>query len=149
MNLVIIGNNTDEIAKDIWKGNTNYMILNQNPYMFGPAFAKFTENKDVIISTTSEQFESKTVDYVINWFKEHKYIPIFIADDKESMERKMHIAMEESIPSSILYTRNEKNKDYDVLVKIARGYLLGKGIIEDDDKTLRTPGEGETSATQE
>ena len=54
MNLIIIGNNTDKIAMEIWKANTNYYILNKNPYLFSEDFKKFIDKKDVIVSTTSE-----------------------------------------------------------------------------------------------
>ena len=55
MNLILIGNDIDNIALDVWKGNTNYLVLNQSPYVWGKDFAKFIDNKEVIVSTTSER----------------------------------------------------------------------------------------------
>ena len=43
MNLMIIGDDVDKIAKDIWKANTNYYIINQNPYVFDKNFIKFSD----------------------------------------------------------------------------------------------------------
>ena len=44
MNLMIIGNDTDSIALDVWKANTNYTVLNQSPYVWGSSFKKFVKN---------------------------------------------------------------------------------------------------------
>ena len=148
MNLIVIGNNTDDIAMDIWKGNTNYMVLNQNPYIFGTAFKKYIKDKDVIVSTTSEQFIDKTINETIEFFLKIKFIPIIIADGKKDIENNIFSAIDEYIPSALLYTRNKQNKDYNELIKIAQGYLLGKGIIENGNKALRTPRKRKESTTE-
>lgn len=138
MNLIIIGENTESIAMDIWKGNTNFTVLNKSPYLFNKQFLKFIKNKPVIISTTAEQFEQKPINDVVEFFIKNKFIPIFISNNKKSIERKMHTAIEELIPSALLYTRNKENKDYDILIKTTQEYLIGKGIIENGNKTVRT-----------
>lgn len=148
MNLIVIGNNTDDIAMDIWKGNTNYMVLNQNPYIFGTAFKKYIKDKDVIVSTTSEQFIEKTINETIEFFLKNKFIPIIIVDGKKDIENNIFSAIDEYIPSALLYTRNKQNKDYNELIKIAQGYLLGKGIIENGNKALRTPRKRKKSTTE-
>lgn len=137
MNLILIGNDIDDTAKKIWTANTNYTILNKSPYLWNSMFDKFIEDKDFIVCTTSEQFKDKTINDTIDLFEKHNAIPIFIADNKDSFERTMHSAVEELLPNSVLYTKNKENKDFDVLIKLAQSYLLGKGLI--NDKTLRTP----------
>lgn len=149
MNLILIGNNIDDIALDVWKGNTNYTVLNQNPYVWGKDFSDFISNKEVIVSTTSEQFQDKTINKTLEFMLTHKFIPVFIADDKKSIEHNMYTALCEEIPSAVIYTKNENKKDYNELIRIARGYLLGKGIIENDNKTLRTPRKRKKSTSEE
>lgn len=147
MNLIVIGNNTDKIALDIWRGNTNYIVLNKNPYIWNKEYDKFAKGKDVLISTTFEQFEDKKINDVIDLFKTKKFIPVFIADNIDSLESKAYSAICDFIPSALLYIKNEKNEDYKELLRIAKGYLLGKGIIE-DDKTIRTPRKRKTTTTK-
>lgn len=138
MNLIIIGNNVDSIALDIWKANTNYTVLNQNPYVWSKQFLKFIENRPVIVSTTSEQFVTKNINDVLDFMLKNEFIPIIIADNKKSIENNIYIGLSEEIPSALLWTRNKQNKDYNELIKISQGYLLGKGIVKNGNKTLRT-----------
>ena len=79
MNLIIIGNDVDEIAMDIWRGNTNYTVLNKSPYIWSKQYADFVKDKDVIVSTTSEQFENKTINETIEILNERNFIPILIS----------------------------------------------------------------------
>ena len=146
---MIIGNDTDSIALDVWKANTNYTVLNQSPYVWGSSFKKFVKNRPVIVSTTSDQFIEKNINDVIEFMIKNEFIPIMIADNKKAIENNIYTAMSEYIPSSLLYTKNKQNKDYNELIKIAQGYLLGKGIIENDNKALRTPRKRKKSATEE
>lgn len=148
MNLIIIGNDTDNIALDIWKGNTNYTVLNQSPYVWSNDFKKFIKDRPVIVSTTSEQFVEKNINDVIEFMIKNEFIPILIADDKKAIENNIYTALSDSILSSLLYIRNKENKDYDELIKRTQGYLLGKGIIENGNKTLRTPRKRKKSATE-
>lgn len=145
---MIIGNDTDSIAIDAWKGNTNYTVLNQSPYVWGASFRKFIENRPVIVSTTSEQFIEKNINDVIEFMIKNEFIPIIIADNKKAIENNIYTALSEYIPSALLYTRNKQNKDYNELIKIAQGYLLGKGIIENGNKALRTPRKRKKSTTE-
>lgn len=148
MNLILIGNDTDSIALDIWKGNTNYMVLNKDPQIFSKQYALFTKNKEVIVSTTAAQFETKPINNVIETFKKLNFIPIFISKGEKDIVNNMYAVMKDEIPSSVLYIKNKANKDYDELIKIARGYLLGKGIIENGDKTIRTPRKRKTTTSK-
>ena len=84
MNLMIIGNDTDNIALDIWKGNTNYTVLNQSPYVWSNDFKKFIKDRPVIVSTTSEQFVEKNINDVIEFMIKNEFIPILIADNKKA-----------------------------------------------------------------
>lgn len=139
MNLVIIGKDTDRIALDIWKGNTNYTVINRTPSMWSTAFTNYIKKKDVVVSVSCDQFLLKPINDVIELFRKYEFIPIFISDSDKSNERDMYTALNQEFPSALLYTRNKKNKDYDKLLEITKGYLLGKGIILKDDKTLQTP----------
>lgn len=148
MNLILMGNNIDEFALDMWKANTNYTILNKSPYIWSKLFTDYIHNKDVIVVTTSEQFVNKNINDVIEFMNKNNFIPILIADDSKSIENNMYTALTDEIPSTLLYTKNKENKDYDELIKISQGYLLGKGIIENGNKTLRTPRKRKKSASK-
>ena len=149
MNLIIIGDNTDDIAMDIWIANTNYTILNMSPAVKDKMFVKFIEDKEVIVSTTSIQFEEMHINDFVDYMNKHKFIPIFIADPGDVLERKMYTAVCEMLPNSVLYTRNKDKKDYDELLRICRDYVIGKGIIENDNKTIRTPRKRKKSTSKE
>lgn len=147
MNLMIIGDDVDKIAKDIWKANTNYYIINQNPYVFDKNFIKFIKNKRVIVCTTVEQFEDKDFNTVVDFMNDNKFIPIFVTDSNETIENRIYIAIDNYVENCVLYLKNEKNEDYDNLIKICGDYLLGKGLIN-NDTTLRTSGEGKKTSSR-
>ena len=138
MNLVIIGNNTDDIALEIWQGNTNFTVLNQNPYLMGKNFIEYIKNKEVIVSTNTDQFEYTTANMFLEWLEKYEFIPIFIADNKDDFVCSMYTLIDDIVPDAVLFTRNEKNEGYDELIKIAREYLF-KRKERDGDKTVRTP----------
>ena len=146
MNLVVIGNNTDDICMDIWKGNTNYTVLNQNPYLWGRNFLDYISNRDVIVSTNAEQFETKSINDFIEHMTKHNFIPIFISDEDDDFVSKMYSAVNDILQDAILYKRNEKNEEYDILLKITTGYLFKRK--ESDDKTIRAPRKGEASSNK-
>lgn len=146
MNLVVIGNDTDDIALDIWKGNTNYTVLNQNPYLWGKNLLEYISNKDVIISTTADQFEVVEINDFLEYMHEHKFIPIFIADDEEDFVNKMYIAIHDILQDAVLFIRNEQNEGYTELIKIAREYLIKRN--ESDGKTIRTSRKRKTSSSK-
>lgn len=146
MNLIIIGDDVDKIAKDIWKANTNYYIINQSPYVFDKRFIKFIKNKRVIVCTTVEQFADKDFNTVVDFMNDNKFIPIFVTDSNETIENRIYIAIDDYVENCVLYLKNKKNEDYDNLIKICGDYLLGKGLIN-NDTTLRTSGEGEETSS--
>ena len=146
MNLVLIGNDVDNIALDIWKGNTNFTVLNKNPYLWGTNFLTYIDGKDVIVTTNDEQFKTKTTNQFIEYMEKYNFIPIFIADNKDDFVNLMYTAVNEILQDAILYTRNEKNEEYDVLIKITREYLFKRK--EDNDKTVRTPRKRKTSTAK-
>lgn len=147
MNLIIIGDDVDKIAKDIWKSNTNYYIINQSPYVFDKKFIKFIKNKRVIVCTTVEQFADKDFNTVVDFMNDNKFIPIFVTDSNETIENRIYIAIDDYVENCVLYLKNKKNEDYDNLIKICGDYLLGKGLIN-NDTTLRTSGEGEETSSR-
>lgn len=146
MNLVVIGNDTDQICLDIWKGNTNYTVLNQNPYLWGKNFIEYIKNRDVIVSTTDEQFQTKTINEFVEYMIKHDFIPIFIADNSEDFVNQMYSAVNDILQQAVLYTRNEKNEEYDILLKITKDYIIKRN--ESDDKTVRTPRKRKTSTSK-
>lgn len=148
MNLIIIGDDVDKIAKDIWKANTNYYIINQSPYVFDKRFIKFIKNKRVIVCTTVEQFADKDFNTVVDFMNDNKFIPIFVTDSNETIENRIYIAIDDYVENCVLYLKNKKNEDYDNLIKICGDYLLGKGLIN-NDTTLRTSGEGKETSSRE
>lgn len=148
MNLVIIGTDVDDIAMDIWKANTNYTILNKNPDMFSGEFKKFIKNRPTISVIERSQIETKQINDVIELFLKLNFIPILIADSKTSIEHTMYTTLDEYIPSALLYTKNKKREGYNKLLEIAQGYLLGKGIILNDNQTLRTSRKRKTATSK-
>lgn len=148
MNLILIGNDIDNFALDIWKANTNYTVLNKSPSVWSKLFKNYINNRDVIVVTTNDQFANKDINDVIEFMNKNKFIPILIADNSKSIENNIYTALSDEIPSTLLYTKNKENKDYDELIKISQGYLLGKGIIENGNKTLRTPRKRKKSTTK-
>lgn len=146
MNLVIIGNDVDDIAMDIWKGNTNFTVLNKNPYLWGENFLSYIDGKEVIVTTNDEQFKSKTTNQFLEYMEKHNFIPIFIADDKDDFVNLMYTAVNEILQDAILYTRNEKNEEYDIFIKMTREYLFKRK--ESNDNTVRTPRKRKTSTTK-
>ena len=149
MNLLIIGHDVDDVAKDVWKANTNYMILNMSPYLWGKDFKKFhKKHRELIITSTADQFLVKGVDEFIELMQEYEMIPIFIADDKDAIERVMHTNVEEAIPYSVLYMGTKKCDKYSELIEILQGYITGKGF-ENGDNIISTPTEGEGTPTEE
>ena len=148
MNLILIGNDIDNFALDIWKANTNYTVLNKSPSVWSKLFKNYINDRDVIVVTTNDQFVNKDINDVIEFMNENKFIPILIADNSKSIENNIYTALSDEIPSTLLYTKNKENKDYDELIKISQGYLLGKGIIENGNKTLRTPRKRKKSTTK-
>lgn len=148
MNLILIGNDIDNFALDIWKANTNYTVLNKSPSVWSKLFKNYINNRDVIVVTTNDQFVNKDINDVIEFMNKNKFIPILIADNSKSIENNIYTALSDEIPSTLLYTKNKENKDYDELIKISQGYLLGKGIVENGNKTLRTPRKRKKSTTK-
>lgn len=148
MNLILIGNDIDELALDVWRANTNYTVLNQSPFVWGKDFSKFIQNRPVIVVTTSDQFVDRNINDVIELFMDKEFIPIIVADNDKAIERNIYTALSDDIPSALLYTKNEKNKDYNELLRISQGYLLGKGIIQNGNKTIRTSRKRKKSSTQ-
>lgn len=149
MNLLIIGKDVDQIAMDAWAANTNYTVLNMSPYLWGPEFKKFyKKHKELIITSTAGQFLANGVEEFIELMRTYELIPIFIAEDKDAIERVMHTNVEEVLPYSILYMGSRKCDKYPELIKILQGYLLGKGF-ENGDNTVSTPTEGEGTSTTE
>ena len=146
MNLVIIGNDVDDIAMDIWKGNTNFTVLNKNPYLWGENFLNYIDGKEVIVTTNDEQFKSKTTNQFLEYMEKHNFIPIFIADDKDDFVNLMYTAVNEILQDAILYTRNAKNEEYDIFIKMTREYLFKRK--ENNDKTVRTPRKRKTSTSK-
>lgn len=148
MNLIFIGNDVDKLAMEVWQVNTNYTVLNQISSLWGKEFLKYIKGRQVIATTSSDQFKDKDINVFVEYMTKHEFIPIFIADNGKSFERTMHTAIEELLPNSLLWTRNKDNKEYNELVKIAQGYLLGKGIIKSDDKSLRPSKKGKRTSTK-
>lgn len=139
MNLLVIGNNVDSVALDIWKGNTNYCVLN-NAFLWCNEFVKYIKKVNkVIVASTSQQFKERPINDVIEFLTKHEFIPVLIADDKKSFENTMYTALVDEIPDTILYTKNKNNKEYKEFIDIAKGYLLGKGLTNNGNKTISTP----------
>lgn len=143
MNLIVIGNNVDKIAMDIWQGNTNFLVLNKSPYIWDNEFKRYIKDKDVIVVTTNHQILDKIVNDVLDNFKENKLIPILIADDKNSPEMQMYSVFEEDIPETLLYLRNKNNQDYLEFIEMAQLRLNIKKEKPNNDNIIRTPKEGE------
>lgn len=146
MNLVVIGNDTDAICLDIWKNNTNYTVLNQNPYLWGKRFLEYIENKDVIVSTNDEQFKTKTINEFMEYMIKYDFIPIFIADNQDDFVNQMYAAVNDTLQEAVLFTRNEKNEEYDLLLDITKEYLFKRN--KNNDTVVRTSRKRKTSSSK-
>lgn len=125
MNLLIIGENVDDLAKQVWAANTNYTILNQSPNIWGKEFEKlYKKSKDFIVTSTEHQFISKGVNEFIELMEKYKFIPIFITNDVDSVIRCMHTCVEDFIPDSTLYIGDENGEKYPELIEILQRLLL-------------------------
>lgn len=150
MNLLLIGECIDGLAMEVWQANTNYTVLNMSPYLWGKDFQKFyKKHKDLIITTTCEQFKSHGVEEFVDLMEQYEFIPAFISDDKDGFERIMHTNVEEILPYSIFFMGNRFTKEYEELVDILQGYILGKGFIKNGDNTVPASTEGEGTTTTE
>lgn len=150
MNLLIIGQDIDDIALKAWEANTNYTVLNMSPYLWGKDFKKFyKKHKELIVTSTAEQFLINGVDEFIELMQKYEFIPIFIADDKDAIERVMHTNVEEVLPYSILYMGTKTCDKYSELISILQGYITGKGFVENGNNIIPTSTEGEGTATEE
>lgn len=150
MNLLIIGKDVDELAMRVWKANTNYTVLNMSPYLWGKDFKKFyKKHKELIVTSTAGQFLANGVEDFVDLMKQYEFTPIFIAEDKEAIERVMHTNVEEILPYSVVYIGNDKSEKYPELISLLQGYITGKGFIENGDNIVSTPAEGEGTVTGE
>ena len=148
MNLLVIGNDVDDIALDIWKGNTNYYVMNK-AYLWCEEFTKYIKkHPNVIVSSTKEQFADKDINTTLEFLLKYNFIPVLVADDKNSFENIMYTAFVDDIPNTILYIKNKENKDYNEFIRIGRDYLLGKGLIDKNDKTISTPRKRKRTTTK-
>lgn len=150
MNLLIIGKDVDALALEVWKANTNYTVLNMSPYLWGKEFKKFYKtHKDLIITSTAGQFLENDVDAFVNLMHTYNFTPIFIAENKDAIERVMHTNVEETLPYSVVYIGNENSEKYSELVNLLKEYISGKGFITDGNNTISTPTERERITTTE
>ena len=147
-NLMMIGNDIDNIALEIWKANTNYAVLNQSPYVWSTIFTKYIKDKPVIVVSTADQFVDKNINDVIEFMKVNNFIPVLIADNNNSIENNMYTALSEELLNAVLYIKNEKNENLNDFIKINQQYLIGKGIIDENDKTVRTSRKGKKSTSK-
>lgn len=140
MNLILIGNNTHDIAMDIWRGNTNFTVVDCTDIK-DKNFVKYMKDRHLIVETTKKQFEEKykEIDTFLEFCQTHKFIPLFISATKKSFEETMYNNVEEYIQSAVLYYAGEdkEKKGLKELINIAQGYLIDKGLI--DDNIVRTP----------
>lgn len=144
MNLLIIGNDVDGLALKTWEANTNYTILNMSPYLWGKDFEKFyKKHKDIIVTSTKDQFAERGVDDFLDLMKKYEFIPTFVCDDKDGFERIMHTNVEEVLPYSMLFMGNRQTKEYEELIEILQGYITGKGFLENGNNIVSTSREGE------
>ena len=146
MNILLIGSNTEKIAKDIWSANTNYYIIGDNPDIWSDEFINFSKDKKLIVLIENDRILSKKVNDVIDDMFKYKYIPIIVTDFEDTIDYNIYSALSESIPETILYIRNDDDKEYNEFIKLTQDYLLGKGIISDEYNTLRTSKKGKRSS---
>lgn len=147
MNLLLIGEDIDDIALKIWEGNTNYMVINQSPDIFSKDFKRFSKDKDLIVVTTSEQFEKITVNDFINKMISLNFIPVFVVKDFDCLEYRMYGCVSDILKNSILYLKNENNTEFEDFVNLCRGYIVGKGLFE-DDTVISTPRGGKEGSSK-
>ena len=150
MNLLIIGKDVDNLALKVWEANTNYTVLNMSPYLWGSEFKKFYKtHKELIVTSTAGQFLENGIDDFIALMQKYDFTPIFIAEDKDAIERVMHTNVEEALPYSVVYIGNENSEKYSELITLLKEYIAGKGFVANGDNAVSTPTEGEGTSTEE
>lgn len=128
MNLLIIGHDVDDIAKEVWVANTNYTILNMSPFMWGKDFEKlYKKSKDLIVVSTEHQFVTRGIDDFIELMRKYKFTPVFITNDKDSVIRCMHTAVEDDLEDAILYFGDKSGEKYPEFIGILQDLLKMKG----------------------
>lgn len=146
MNLLIVGDDVQDIAMEIWKTNTNYAVVNNSRCLWDKEFINYIKNKNVIVTTTKEQFECVNANEFLMYLEKYEFIPIFIAKDKDDFVCNMYTLIDDTVPEAVLFIRNENNEGYIELIKISTEYLF-KRKKSNGDKTLRTPRKRKASAS--
>lgn len=118
MNLMIIGDDTEQIAKDIWMKNTNYAIININE--FSKDLKHFIKNKEVILTTTPKVILNEPLGTILEFLKTNHCIPLIVSKSGEQI----YYGLSSEIEETLMYVENEENKDYDKFIEIAQGYLF-------------------------
>lgn len=120
-NLLILGKNVEDIAKDIWKNNTNYTIAKSDKSLFN--FKGDLTNTDMIIIMDSEELKDLKVPKVLKFVYENDLIPILIGDKVESFENDCYFAFSDIDFRSIYYIRNKENAEYNEFIKMCSKYI--------------------------
>lgn len=147
MNLIVIGKDTDSIAISIWNKNTNFTILNKIKNLKNNGLLDYIDSHKVVLSVPTKTIIKTKVNYFIEFCLTHKCVPIFIAENKDDFVNTMYVAVNEQLKGTLLYTKNDENKDFEELLNIAKEYMSLKGF-NFNDNAVRTPRKRKTSATK-
>lgn len=145
-NIIVIGEDVDDIAMDLWKMNTNYTVLNSNPYLWSGIFRRFIDHRPVIVATNHYQFKQHDINSVLSKLQELDFVPVLISDNEKDFVNEMYTVLNDTVEGTVLWKRNNEKKDYNELLSEIKPYLFERQ--ESDDTVIPTPKTRKRSTTK-
>lgn len=130
MNILLIGTDTENITKQLWKDTEAICECE---------LKQWTTEKDVInyikkqttavIRCDTGIVKNVEPKEVLSWCKESGSIPCFVADEKNDvLEYMMYLNLKDEFDDkSVCYFKNSDNKDFDDFISILKSILVLNG----------------------
>ena len=126
-NILFIGKDCDDIITDIWRCNTNYMViqcinLNDKEFIH---YIKSLECPNITIITAEKLQESHSINDVVAFCRKFHYTPIIVSRDNKDPEHICYLALEDMLQKTIEYRLNAEKIEYDEFLDICCDYVKG------------------------
>lgn len=132
-NILIIGTDEQEFAKNAWEHNTNYCIIELTKTELTKEAEEFINNSDVIILSDKSIWSNIDSNYFVEFCNKYDLMPIFMIEENEKCDLFEKICIQ--LPDAIEYRKNKNNQNLDILMDFTIERLLkGRGSV--DDKTV-------------
>lgn len=116
MNLMIVGNDTESIARDIHKKYSICTIINNITTLKSQELERFIKRNKVIMLVDANTVMSYGINTILD-LCERRHIQIaLVSDARHSDEETIYYALEERMPEMLMWQRNPENKDYENFV---------------------------------